>query len=445
MKYKNHPIKILQKTGIFFLLFISVFTTSQSFAQDSLTLPNAINQALKKSLDITIAKNNIEAATIFNSYGFAGGLPIVTANITDNESVTSVNQKLNTGTNIQRNNAAANALNGNVTGSILLYNGGRIIATKQRLAALQGQSSQRLNSQIQNVIADVSTAYYDVVRQQNYIKTIEKSIDASNQQLTIVKARQSVGLANNADLFQAQIDLNALQQTKLAQELIVAQAKTELLRLLTLKADSSIKINDTIIVQNNIALQTILDNLPKNADILAADDQVNINRLIVKETSALRYPSVRANAGYNFTRNQSAAGQLLLNQNYGPTVGVSVAIPIFNGGIFRKQVQVANIDVRNAELQKDILLRDFNAQAVRQYQLYISNIAQLQTEKENYILSGKLLELVLQRFQLRQATIVEVKNAQQSFEQSGFRLVNLSFAAKASEIELKRLSNQLLP
>ena len=82
---------------------------------------------------------------------------------------------------------------------------------------------------------------------------------------------------------------------------------------------------------------------------------------------------------------------------------------------------------------------------MRQYQSYVSNIDQLKTEKENYKLSGQLLELVLQRFQLRQATIVEVKNAQQSFEQSGFRLVNLSFAAKASEIELKRLSNQLTP
>ncbi len=445
MKYKNHLIKMLEKTSIFFVLCVAVFSTSQSFAQDSLTLPHAINQALKKSLDITIAKNNIEAATILNSYGFAGGLPIVTGNITDNESLTSVNQKLNTGNTIQRNNAAANALNGNVTGSILLFNGGRVIATKQRLAALQGQSSERLNSQVQNVIADVSTAYYDVVRQQNYIKTIDKSIDASNQQLTIVKARQSVGLANNADLFQAQIDFNALQQTRQAQELIVAQAKTELLRLITAKADSAIKINDTIIVQNNLALQTVLDNLQKNADVQAADDQININRLIVKETSALRYPSIRANAGYNFFRNQSAAGQLLLNQNYGPTVGVSLAIPIFNGGIFKKQVQVANIDVRNAFVQKDILLRDLNAQAVKQYQSYISNIDQLQTEKENYILSGKLLDLVLQRFQLRQATIVEVKNAQQSFEQSGFRLVNLSFAAKASEIELKRLSNQLMP
>ena len=436
---------MIRNKTIFFLLSISIFGSLKTFAQDSLTLPVAINQALKKSLDITIAKNNIEAATILNSYGFAGGLPVVTGNITDNESVTSVNQKLNTGTNIQRNNAAANALNGNVTGSILLFNGGRVIATKKRLAALQAQSSQLLNSQVQNVIATVSTAYYDVVRQQNYIKTIDKSIDASNQQLTIVKARQSVGLANNADLFQAQIDLNALQQTRQAQELIVAQAKTELLRLITSKPDSTIKINDTIIVENNITLQTVLDNLPKNADILAAEDQININKLIVKETSALRYPSIRANAGYNFFRNQSAAGQLLLNQNFGPTVGVSVAIPIFNGGTFRKQTQVANIDVRNAVVQKDILLRDFSAQVVRQYQSYISNIEQLKTEKENYVLSGKLLDLVLQRFQLRQATIVEVKNAQQSFEQSGFRLVNLSFAAKASEIELKRLSNQLVP
>ncbi|MCY7292951.1 MAG: TolC family protein, partial [Ferruginibacter sp.] len=243
MNYNYHHIKMDKKTILFILLFASLISGVQTFAQDSLTLPVAINLALTKSLDITIAKNNIEAADILNSNGFAGGLPIVTANVTDNESVTSVNQKLNTGTIIQRNNAAANALNGNVTSSILLFNGGRVVATKQRLAALQAQSSQLLNSQIQNVIAVVSTAYYDVVRQQNYIKTIDKSIEASNQQLTIVKARQSVGLANNADFFQAQIDLNALQQTKQAQELIVAQAKTELLRLLTSKADSSIKIN----------------------------------------------------------------------------------------------------------------------------------------------------------------------------------------------------------
>jgi outer membrane protein len=421
------------------LTILLIFVSSFCHAQQILQLPDAINMALKNSLDITIVKNNIEAATILNSKAVAGAAPVVTSTITDNEQVTSVNQKLNTGATIQRNNAAANALNAGVTGSILIYNGGRVVATKKRLEELQTQSTHRLNSQIQNIIADVSTAYYDVVRQQNYIKTIDKSIDASNQQLSIVKTRQSVGLANNADLFQAQIDLNALQQNKDAQILVVAQAKTELLRLLTAKTDSSIQLIDTIIVDKNISLKTIQDNLSKNPNIIISEDQIKINELILKETAAQRYPTVRGIAGYNFFRNQAAAGQLLLNQNYGSTIGLSVAIPIFNGGLFRKQVQVANIDVKNANTQKQILLRDYNAQAVKLYQSYISNINQLKTEQENYKLSSQLLDLVLQRFQLKQATIVEVKNAQQSFEQSGFRLVNLNYAAKVSEIELKRL------
>lgn len=426
-----------------FFLYLSLFFSLMSMGQNGLQLTDAVNIALKNSLDIQLANNRVEAATIYNNYGYAGGLPLVTGSASDNEQVTTVNQKLNTGNDINRSNAAANNLGANITGSILLYNGGRVVATKKRLAELQSQSKEQLNSQVQNIMAAVMVAYYDVVRQQDYIKTINLSIDASNQQLDIVKLRQKVGLANNADLFQAQIDLNVLQQSKLTQQLIVDQAKTELLRLLTLNADSAIAIKDTIITDRNIVLDSVLQNLNKNADIKAAESQIKINELIVKETAAQRYPSIRANAGYAFSRNQAAAGNLLLNQNYGPTVGVSLTVPIFNGSIYRRQQSVAKIDVKNASLQKEILIRDFTAQAIKQYQAYTNTINQLDTAQANYKLSGKLLELTLLRFQLKQATMVEVKNAQQSFEESGFRLVNLNFAAKSAEIELKRLANSL--
>ena len=430
-------------TRIFFVTISVLFFSEQVQAQTNLSLPDAINIALKNSLDIQLAQNKISADSINNYIGVAGGLPLVTANINDNEQVTSVNQKLNTGASIQRNNAAANNFNSNITGSILLFNGGRVIATKKRLAQLQNKSREQLVSQVQNILSNVMIGYYDIVRQQNYIKTINLSIDASNRQLDIVKIRQSVGLANNADLYQAQIDLNTLQQAKLAQELIIDQAKTELLRLLTLKSDSVIFIEDTIIVDKNVALQTVLDGLNKNADIAVADYQIKINEQIVKETSALRYPSIRATTGYNFSRNKAAAGQLLLNQNYGPTVGMSVGIPIYNGSIYRRQKGVAQIDVHNADLQKQVLIRDYSALAVKQYQTYTNTINQLNSAVANYNLSAKLLELALFRFQLRQATFLEVKNAQKSFEESGFRLVNLNFAAKAAEIELKRLGNRL--
>ena len=425
------------------LLFPCLLLAFVSNAQQPLQLSDAVNIALQNSLEMQLAKNRITADSIYNHIGYAGGLPVVNGNLSDNESITSVNQRLNTGSTIKRNNAAVNNLQVGVTSSIILYNGGRVIATKKRLAELQAQSSELLNAQVQNVLADVMVGYYDIVRQQNYIKTIELSIEASNKQLDIVKVRQSVGLANNADLFQAQIDLNTLQQSKLAQELSVHQAKAELLRLLTLRPDSAISVEDTIIVDKNVLLDDILNSLNKNADIKAAESLVRINELIVKETDALRYPSIRATSGYNFSRNQAAAGQLTLNQNYGPVVGFGIAVPIYSGTVYRRQKQVAKLAVRDAGIQKQILYRDFGARVVKQYQSYTNTINQLDSAVQNYKLSGQLLNLALLRFEYKQATIVEVKNAQQSFQESGFRLVNLNFAAKSSEIELKRLANRL--
>lgn len=437
---KLDKLKRMKQTVVFLVL---LFSFTQLGAQNILRLPDAINLALKNSLEIQLNKNFLEANTILNNYGVAGGLPLVTGSLTDNEQISSINQKLNTGVNISRNAAPSNNFALGVTGGILLYNGNRVVATKSRLATLAKQSERQLNAQVQNILAGVMVGYYDIVRQQSYMKTIEKSIDASNQQLAIVQARQSVGLANNADFFQAQIDLNALLQAKQSQQLIIDQAKTELLRQLTLNPDSAITIQDTILVDRNMQLENVLNKVNKNADIVAAQDQVKINELVVKETAALRYTSIRATTGYNFIRNQAAAGQVLLNQNYGPSVGISIGIPIYNGSVYRRQQKVAAINVDNAELDKQILVRDYSAQVVKNYQSYVATLKQLETEQQNYNLSNQLLELALQRFQFKQATIVDVKNAQQSFEASGYRLVNLNYAAKTAEIELKRLANEL--
>jgi outer membrane protein TolC len=292
-------------------------------------------------------------------------------------------------------------------------------------------------------MASVMTSYYDIVRQQAYIKTIDKSIDVAQQQLNIVKTQQSVGMANNADLFQSQISLNNLLQQRQAQLLVIDQAKTGLLLLLNLKPDSLININDTILVDKTLILGNILDNINRNADIIAADEQVKINQFIVKETAAQRYPSLRASAGYNYNRSQTTAGNLLLNQSSGPIAGLTIGIPIYNGSIYKRQQKVAEINVQNANLQKDILIRNYTAQAVQTYQAYTSSIQQLDSQKVNVELAQKLIDLALFRFQLHAATIVELAQAQQSFQQASFTLTNLGYAAKSSEIELKRLINQI--
>ena len=424
-------------------LFLLAIATA-GFSQQQLSLTDALNTALKNSYDIQLAKNSLEISSINNYIGIAGGLPTVSATANDNEQLTSINQKFADATrDTKRDNVGSNNLAVGVTGSILLYNGFRVVATKKRLEELQQQNQQLLNAQIQNTMAAVMTKYYDVVRQQTYLKTIFQSIDVSKKRLDILQIRKDVGLSNNADIFQAQLDLNALMQSQQSQELVIDQAKTDLLNLVFMKADTKILISDTIIVDGGVNMDSVRNNLSKNPVLAAADKQVRINELIEKETAALRYPTVRANTGYNFTSSKSAAGFSLLNQSYGPFVGVNVTIPIYNGNISKRQQRVAAINTRNAGIQRDNLVLDYETDMVRTYQSYSSTLGQLQTELKNYTLSTQLLDLVLQKFQLGQATIIDVKQAQQSFENEGYRLVNLNYAAKVAEIELKRLASQL--
>ncbi len=435
---------MIKRKGIkCFLLQITFIVFGISVFAQTLKLPDAISIALKNSLDLDILKNNIAISTINNNIGVAGGLPIITNTTTFNQQVTNVNQKLITGTTIKRTGATGNNLSSGITASILLYNGSYVTTTKNKLEKLQSQSEQYLNSQIQNLVASVITAYYDVVRQQSYMKTIDRSIEASQKKLDIVKAQQDVGMANNADLFQSQLDLNALVQSKLSQQSVIDQSKTELLLLLSLKPDSTINIVDTIEVDKTVVLGDILSGLEKNADIVAADEQIKINALISKQTAALRYPSLRANTSYSYNRSQISASQILLNQNNGLTGGLSLSIPIYNGSIYKRQQRVADINTKNAIIQEDILKRNYTANAVKTYQAYSSSLQQLETQQKNVELAGKLLDLVLLRFQLRQATILEVEQAQQTFENASYSFTNLSFAAKSSEIELKRLVNQI--
>jgi outer membrane protein len=186
--------------------------------------------------------------------------------------------------------------------------------------------------------------YYDIVRQQSLMKTIVQSIDVSKKRLDILNIRKEVGLANAADTYQAQLDLNALVQSQQSQQLVIDQAKTDLLNLIFINPATPISISDTIIVDRSVRMDSIRNNLSKNPLVIAADRQVHINELIEKETAAQRIPSIRANAGYNFSNNSSAAGFSLLNQSYGPFIGIGVTIPIYNGGIFKRQQQVAAIN-----------------------------------------------------------------------------------------------------
>jgi len=434
-------MKFILKTT---LLFIGIVLSQVGESQQVLTLRNVIDTALLNNFDIQIARNYVEMAQMNNSYGVAGGLPTITADAGDNASFNNIDQKFSDGSETNIVNRGQNVVSAGVSAGIVLFNGFKVTAAKERLSRLENLSEIQLNQQIQSIIADIMVTYYDITRQQNYLKIINNTLEVSKQKLDIINVKNNVGMADAAEMLQAQSDVNSAEQLLEIQKLVIEQTKSDLLLLINAKKAISFSVADSIQVDKTLQLDTIINYLNRNPQYLSAEQQVLINEQLVKEVSSQRYPSVRLNAGYDFYRSDFNSGSLSMNQNYGPAAGVSLQVPIFNGNIYKTQTDVARIRVNNSKLEKESLLYSLTTQATKLYRSYTTTLQQIESQRNNFQMNKELLSVVMQKFNLGQATILDVKAAQTSYEVAAYLLVNLLYSAKVSEIELKQLTYSLV-
>lgn len=434
----------MQKISFIFLLLVFILSQEKITAQNKLSLKEAVTLAVQNSYDIKLVENTASIAKNNNNYGVAGGLPTVTATGNNNNTLTTINQTFpDPSRNTTRNGVDGSTLNGGLTATMILFNGYRIAATKDRLASIEKQTEAALQTQMLNTSSTVMQQYYNVIRQAAFLKTIEKSIEASEERVAIVKTRQAIGVANQTDFLQSSLDLNALLQAKQNQLVVLDQVKADLYNSMVVPANSNYIFTDSIEVDQKLSLSDVESKMKAHPLLQSAQQLINVNQFLEKETKALMYPTLRANTGFNYNSNKSAAGFILLNESYGPFLGLNLSIPIYAGSASKRAYKNAQISTVTAKIQYDNTAQDLATELFKTYQNYQNSLQQTPIEIQNYAMSDALLSLVLDKFKLGQATIVDVKQAQQSFETAGFRLTSLKFSAKIAEIELKRLSNQL--
>lgn len=425
------------------ILFILFFIPAGLYAQAPLSLRSAIDSALKNNYEIRIAANDYLISKSNNHYGVAGGMPYITAGVNDEPSLRTTDQHFSTAPDSHLDNVFGNALNSDITAGIVLFNGMKITAAKHRLALLEQQNQYLLNDQIQSVMSDVMIAYYDILRQQSYLNILQHSLDVSNQKMSLMNTRKEVGMASGVDILQAQMDVNASRESCKAQEVVITQAKAELLRIMACSSLTDFALTDSIVPFYGIVLDTVLASITRNPLYLSALTQEQVSRQVVREVSAQRYPSLKMSASYDFSQADNNAGYTLMNRVYGPSAQLSLQIPIYNGGIVRAQRRSAMITADNAGLEKESMMLSLRTDAVKTWQAYQSGLEQLDEQRQSFELSKQLLDLVMKNFSENHATYLDVKNAQLTYETAANRLISLEYAVKVAEIRLKSLMYQL--
>jgi outer membrane protein TolC len=428
----------MKKIIISLSLCLSAFFSVQ--AQQVLTANDAVGIALKNSYDILIAANDAAINKTNNTAGNAGMLPTVAVNASDNIALNNTKQTYSNGTGASSTNARSNSFNANIGLNWTLFDGGRMFVTKQKLEEIEALGEMQYKERVLQTVSDVILGYYNVVKQKQQLASINEVINYNMEQVKILQTSFNAGNTAKTNLLQAQIDLNVYQENAINQKSVIIATKKTLNQLLSRDINIGFEVSDTIETGYVPNTQELFQKLyANNASILALQKQVEIAQLGLKETRTLYLPRLNFDVGYNYLRSDNAIGNLKTNNSFGPQIGGTLSIPLYQGGNIHRQVSVSTIQLKTSEYDLESTKLVLYTQLVNALSDFEAQGNLLTIEKNNRLLAKENLEISIQRLRLGESTSLELRQAQESYQESLTRLLNFEYNLKVSETKLKQL------
>jgi outer membrane protein TolC len=433
----------MKKTYSF--LFLLAYILQTNFAQKTITADEAVCIALKNNFGILVAYNEADMARINNTAGNAGMLPNITVTGSNDLSINKVHQKNSDGSETNHSNAHTNTLQMEALLNWTLFDGGKMFVTKSKLNEMEALGELQYKEKLLQTIYDVIASYYNIVRQKQQLSSINNVILYNEERVKITQTSYSTGLSPKTNLLQAKIDLNVYLENAISQQYIINAAKRNLNQLLGRSIDStSFDVIDSILLDYTPNRDEIIQKLrANNPSVLTYQKQMTINNLTVKALQAGRLPKLNFYTGYDFLQKDYTKSATITSRTNGPFLGASISIPIFQSGNINRQVSIAKIELKSSEyalenvkIEMDIQLQDALTDFESQQSLLVM-------EQENSLLAKENLEISMQRLRFGQTTSLEVRQAQEDYENSLTRLINFKYNLKIAETKLKQLIAEL--
>ncbi|MCZ4245241.1 TolC family protein [Pedobacter punctiformis] len=413
-------------------------------AQEKLSLQEAITVALRNNYDIKISKNNTNIAKNNANIGNAGMLPKLDGTYTNGGSIQNTRQTPATGPDrvITGAKSTNNSLGADLNWTI--FDGFTMFANYDRLKELQKQGELNSRLTILNTVADVITAYYDVVRQQQLVIAADSAMDVSVLRTTIAKTKLQLGRGSKLDVLTAQVDYNADTSAYLQQKNALQVAKVRLNQLMVRDIGTTFSVEDKIDVDAALVYNQLAELAEKqNPNVQNAFINQRIASLTLKSVRGARYPSVSLNSGYSRSNSTSPTG---FNQKFaanGFTYGVTASINIFNGFLQRQQERNAKIEIDNSTLNLSKTKLDVNAQLLTAYQNYATYLDLVKLEQKNLEIAKENLDITLAKYRLGSIAPLELREAQKNAIDVRNRFIEMQYQAKLAEITLKEISGNI--
>jgi outer membrane protein TolC len=429
-----------------FTVFVYFTAFSVLHAQNSISLSECLKIALENNYSLQIVKNENEIASNNYTRGNAGLLPTVDASARYSGSIASSNSTDFSDNTTKTNGQLSNAASAGVNASWDIFSGHKAQAKYAQLRELKEVSDLNTRFEIENLIANVTAEYYYLIQQKQHRNNLEFILSISKERVRIARINRELGSRSKLELLQAQVDFNSdssalvrQQQQILASEIRLKTLMGELKHTHIIVQDSSINLLPELLYSS--LLEKTLD---ENTQLQIAAKQINLSEYDLKIIRANSYPYLRLTSGYNYNFNLYNKGSTKKSNNTGLDYGLTIGIPIFDGGNRRREIKNAKIVLKNKELAQLEAQLDVEAKLQEIYSSYSNYLGLITMERQNLKTAHENYETAAIRYRLGELAGIDMREAQNSLQDAEKRLLDVEYNAKIDEISLMMLSGNIL-
>ena len=414
---------ILYKTKILFILS-TILVVHLNYAQDSipLSLASAIDLALNKNVDITIANYQVNTSEFALKEAKGNFLPklYATANYNRNinRQVIFLPEAFGIGggaTELGSDNDYRATLNL----SLPVYSHFNKSNKKLVENRLDYQNETARNTQ-QNVVNTIKNAYFNYLIAQEVVRVQQEQLRSAQETFTDVQKRKKLGTLTNYDFATTKVQVAQAKNSLLEAQNAILPLANNLKLVLGLKEEDVLKLTEPIaIIENELVLEENSEGLlSQNSTLKQLELDIEVKKNQIKLVKSTFYPTLEAIGAYNYQAQEDGFNfpdYQWVNTSF---VGLQLQFSIFNGNITKNKLQQAKIAKDIAEKQKE-----YTTEATKMHlQVLLSQLdfakQKIEVQQENMNLTEEALRLTKKRYQLGVGTFLEVNNAELSYTQA---------------------------
>ena len=320
-----------------------------------------------------------------------------------------------------------------------IFNRDVLLATRtsKDVRLLSGQNTEE---QKINLAVLVSKAFYDLILTQQQLKVIEEDIVRIDQSLKDAYYQYQSGIVDKTDYKRATISLNnAKAQKKFGEE----NLKSKYAYLFELmgypNSDDFDLVYDTLQMEKEIYIDTS-QNISYNnrIEIQQLETQKKLQQYNLQYYKWSFLPDVYAFGNYNLNFLNNQFSKLYSRSYPNSFAGITLSIPIFQGGKRIQQIKQAQFQITQAQNDIKSFENKINTQYENELADYKGNLFNYLSLKENLSLANEVYEVIRLQYRSGVKAYLDVITAESDLRTAQINYYNALYQVLSSKIDVSQ-------